>query len=213
MELHTIRRFGVDIYRYRKEALALRAQARTDFFRIAGRVFRPVILAVIAAYLSMRVLAPSAAAAEVPEAIVARGETLIASVHAIGAQVYECKTNSDGKLVWQFREPIATLMIDGKTVGRHFAGPVWEMADGSAVSAKVSAQAPGATTNDIPLLRLDVAARHGSGLLSGITTIQRLNTRGGRADAACDSTGTFLSVPYSADYAFYKKAAADVRSH
>jgi hypothetical protein len=212
MGLHTIRRFGVDIYRYRKEALALRAQARTEFFRTASRVFRPVILAIIAAYLSMRVIAPSTAA-EVPETIAARGETLIATTHATGAQVYECKTNSEGKLAWQFREPIATLMIDGKTVGRHFAGPVWEMADGSAVSAKVSAQAPGATANDIPLLRLDVAARHGSGLLSGVTTVQRLNTHGGRADAACDAPGTFLSVPYSADYAFYRKAAADLRSH
>jgi len=87
------------------------------------------------------------------------------------------------------------------------------MADGSAVSAKVSAQAPGATTNDIPLLKLYVAARHGSGLLSGVTTVQRLNTHGGRTDAACDSPGTFLSVPYSADYAFYKKGTADARSH
>jgi hypothetical protein len=212
MGLHTIRRFGADVYRYRKEALALRAQTRTEFFRIAGRVFRPVILAIVAGYLSMRVIAPSAAA-EVPETIAARGETLIATAHATGAQVYECKANSDGKLAWQFREPIATLMIDGKTVGRHFAGPVWEMADGSAVSAKVSAQAPGATANDIPLLRLDVAARHGSGLLSGVTTVQRLNTHGGRADTACDAPGTFLSVPYSADYAFYKKAAADLRSN
>jgi hypothetical protein len=161
----------------------------------------------------MRVIVPSAAAAEVPETIAARGETLIATARATGAQVYECKTNSDGKLMWQFREPIATLVIDGKTVGRHFAGPVWEMADGSAVSARVSAQAPGASTNDIPLLRLDVAARHGSGLLNGVTTIQRLNTRGGRADSACESPGTFLSVPYSADYAFYRKAAVDARSH
>jgi Protein of unknown function (DUF3455) len=213
MALHTIRRFGADVYRYRKEALALRAQARTEFFRMAGHVFRPVIYAIVAGYLLMRVIAPSAAATEVPETIATRGETLIATIHATGAQVYECKTNSDGKLAWQFREPIATLMIDGKTVGRHFAGPVWEMMDGSAVSAKVSAEAPGATANDIPLLRLDIAARHGSGVLSGVTTIQRLNTRGGRADAACDSAGTFLSVPYSADYAFYKKAAADMRSH
>ena len=212
MTLHTIRRFGVDIYNYRKEALALRAQTRTEFFRIAGRVFRPVILAVIAGYLLMRAIAPSAAA-EIPETIAARGETLIATVHAIGAQVYECKPNSDGKPTWQFREPVATLVIDGKTVGHHFAGPVWLMADGSAVSAKVSAQTPGATTNDIPLLRLDVAARQGSGLLSGVTTIQRLNTHGGRADAVCDSPGTFLSVPYSADYAFYKKGTADMRSH
>ena len=212
MGLHTIRRFGADVYRYRKEALALRAQTRTEFFRIAGRVFRPVILAIVAGYLSMRVIAPSAAA-EVPETIAARGETLIATAHATGAQVYECKTNSDGKLAWQFREPIATLVINGKTVGRHFAGPIWEMSDGSAVGAKVSAQAPGASSNDIPLLRLDVVARHGSGLLAGVTTVQRLNTHGGRADAACDAPGTFLSVPYSADYAFYKKAAADLRSN
>jgi Protein of unknown function (DUF3455) len=212
MVLHTIRRFGVDIYNYRKEALALRAQTRTEFFRIAGRVFRPAVLAVIAAYLSMRLIAPSAAA-EIPEKIAAHGETLIATVHAIGAQVYECKANPDGKPTWQFREPVATLVIDGKTVGHHFAGPVWLMADGSAVSAKVSAQSPGSTTNDIPLLRLDVAARQGSGLLSGVTTVQRLNTHGGRADAACDSPGTFLSAPYSADYAFYKKSTADVRSH
>jgi hypothetical protein len=213
MELHTIKRFGVDVYRYRQEALALRAQTRTDFFRFAGRVFRPVILAIIAAYLSMRVIAPTAAAAEAPEVIAARGETLVMTAHATGAQIYECKRDAEGKLTWQFREPIATLMIDGKTVGRHFAGPVWEMADGSAVSAKVSAQAPGASADDIPLLRLDVAARHGSGLLSAVTTIQRLNTRGGRADTACDSTGAFLSVPYTADYTFYKKTTADTRSH
>jgi hypothetical protein len=213
MELHTIKRFGADVYRYRQEALALRAQTRTDFFRCAGRVFRPVILAIIAAYISMRVIAPTAAAAETPDAIATRGEVLVMTAHATGAQVYECRANDAGKLAWQFREPIATLMIDGKTVGRHFAGPVWEMSDGSAVSAKVSAQSPGASANDIPLLRLDVAARHGSGLISGVTTIQRLNTRGGRADGACDSAGAFLSVPYSADYAFYKKAAADARSH
>src|SRR2546421_10876903 len=37
-----------------------------------------------------------------------------------------------------FREPIATLLLDGKTVGRHYAGPNWEHADGSAVVAKVA---------------------------------------------------------------------------
>ncbi len=34
---------------------------------------------------------------------------------------------------WTFREPIATLLDDGKTVGRHYAGPNWEDNDGSAV--------------------------------------------------------------------------------
>ena len=109
--------------------------------------------------------------------------------------------------LWQFREPVATLLVAGKTVGRHYAGPTWEMSDGGAVSAKAVARAPGASANDIPLLKLEVTARHGTGKLGNVTTIQRLNTQGGTADAACDSSGALLSVPYTADYVFYRKAA------
>ena len=65
----------------------------------------------------------SAASAQVPDAIAAPGETVVATLHAEGAQVYECKADAGGKLAWQFREPIATLLLDGKTVGRHYAGP------------------------------------------------------------------------------------------
>ena len=89
-------------------------------------------------------------------------------------------------------------------VGRHYAGPTWEMTDGSAVTQSV-AHTPGADANDIPLLKLEATSWRGMGQLSTITTIQRLNTRGGRVDAPCDTAGTFLSVPYTADYAFYRK--------
>src|SRR6201992_4462426 len=85
-----------------------------------------------------------------PDAIAAPGETVVLSVHAEGAQVYECKAGADGKLSWSFREPIATLMADGKTVGRHYAGPNWEDVDSSAVTGKVLGNAPGATAKDIP---------------------------------------------------------------
>ena len=88
--------------------------------------------------LAALILPLSVARAEMPEAIATPGQTLVATVHAEGAQVYECKTDASGRLAWQFREPIATLLIDGKTVGRHYAGPNWEMADGSAVVAKVA---------------------------------------------------------------------------
>jgi hypothetical protein len=155
--------------------------------------------------LSFLILPLRAAGAQVPDAIAAPGETLVATVHAEGAQVYECKAEASGKLVWQFREPIATLLLEGKTIGRHYAGPNWELADGSAVVGKLAGRAPGATAKDIPLLKLDVASQRGSGRLAGVTTIQRLNTRGGVADGPCESAGAFLSVPYSADYAFYKK--------
>ena len=84
-----------------------------------------------------------AASAQVPPAIAAPGETVVATLHAEGAQVYECKAGADGKLAWAFREPIATLLLDGKTVGRHYAGPNWEHVDGSAVVGKVVANAPG----------------------------------------------------------------------
>jgi hypothetical protein len=149
---------------------------------------------------------PIVAAAQQADAIMVAGETLVTTIHAQGAQVYECKADASGALAWQFREPVATLLSNGKTLGRHYAGPTWELADGSAVAAKVAASAPGASQSDIPLLKLAVVSQKGNGLLAGITSIQRLNTRGGVAKGPCDSAGAFLSVPYSADYAFYKKS-------
>ena len=147
----------------------------------------------------------STAHAQVPAAIAAPGETIVATWHAEGVQVYECKAGPDGKLAWAFREPIATLLSDSKTVGRHYAGPNWEHMDGSAVVGKVAANAPGATPKDIPLLKLDVVSSRGSGALSGVTTVQRVNTVGGRHEGACDKAGAFHSAPYAADYVFLKK--------
>ena len=100
--------------------------------------------------------APSISYAQVPDAIVAHGEVVMLTVHAEGAQIYECKASSVAQLVWQFREPVATLIVDGKTVGRHYVGPTWEMSDGSAITGKNSGRAPGATLKDIPWLKLEV---------------------------------------------------------
>jgi hypothetical protein len=151
-------------------------------------------------------LSPGVHAAEpLPAAIAVTGEATVVTLHAEGAQVYECKAGSDGKLAWAFREPIATLSEDGKTVGRHYAGPNWEHADGSAVTGKAVGNAPGATPNDIPLLKLEAVARRGSGLLADISTVQRINTVGGKLDGACEKAGAYRSVPYSADYVFLRK--------
>ena len=103
-----------------------------------------------------------AAETPLPDAIAASGEAVVLTVHAEGAQVYECKAGADGKLAWAFREPVATLLADGKTVGRHYAGPNWELNDGSAVVGKMAGSAPGATAGDIAWLKLDVASRRGS---------------------------------------------------
>src|SRR3989454_5275143 len=153
---------------------------------------------------SASVLSASAQTA-LPDAIAAPGEAIVLTLHAEGAQVYECKAGSDGKLAWAFREPIATLLLDGKTVGRHYAGPNWEHVDGSAVVAKAVANVAGQTPGDIPWLKLEVTAHRGSGLLSGVTTVQRINTRGGVHTGACDKAGALHSAPYAADYVFLKK--------
>jgi Protein of unknown function (DUF3455) len=65
---------------------------------------------------------------------------------------------------------------------------------------KAVGSAPGTTANDIPWLKLDTVNHRGSGLLTRVTTIQRINTHGGAAQGACDQLGAFRSVVYSADY-------------
>jgi hypothetical protein len=166
------------------------------------RVCKSLALCIIGAALT-----GGRASAEVPAAIAAPGETTVATFHAEGAQIYECKAGNDGKLAWAYREPIATLFLEGKTVGRHYAGPNWDHIDGSAVTAKAAGTAPGKTASDIPWLKLEVTGHRGSGTLSGVTTVQRINTQGGVLAGACDEAGTFHSAPYSAEYVFLRKGS------
>ncbi|GIQ75334.1 DUF3455 domain-containing protein [Bradyrhizobium sp. RD5-C2] len=145
------------------------------------------------------------AADPLPDAVAAPDETAVLTVHAEGVQVYECKPVTDGKLAWSFREPVATLIAGGRTVGRHYAGPNWEHVDGSAVTARTAGSAPGATSADIPWLKLEVIAHRGNGLLSSVATVQRINTSGGELNGACDKSGALKSAAYSADYVFLRR--------
>ena len=141
---------------------------------------------------------------KVAEAIAERHRKVIASFHAEGAQIYECKLDPGKSLTWQFREPIAALFADGKSIGRHTNGPNWDYIDGSGVQGKVIASTPGVTPSDIPWLQMEVVDHRGSGILSDAATVQRVNTKGGVAKGSCESAGSYLSVPYSADYVFQR---------
>jgi len=144
--------------------------------------------------------------AGLPEAIAAPGETVVVTLHAQGAQIYECRAGDNGQLRWAPREPIAALLQDGKTIGRHYVGPNWEHIDGSAVVGKLSARAPAPSANDIPWLKLDVTEHRGKGVFSGVTTILRINTQGGVAPSGpCGKAGTLASVAYSTDYVFLRR--------
>src|SRR5262249_19625110 len=119
--------------------------------------------------------------------------------------VYECKAGSDGKLAWAFREPIATLLLDGKTVGRHYAGPNWEHADGSAAVGKAVANVAGKTPSDIPWLKLEVTAHRTSVRLSGDTTVRRITAQAAVHPAAVAQPGAFHSSPSAAYSVSLKK--------
>jgi hypothetical protein len=133
-------------------------------------------------------------------------EQLLFQVHAKGDQVYSCKGEA-AQFTWTLKAPDAQLFDkDGKPFGKHFAGPSWEANDGSRVTGKAVANAPSPDANSIPWLLVNIVSHEGSGVLSRATTIQRLNTKGGKAPTSgCDSShsGEEVRVSYSADYLFY----------
>jgi hypothetical protein len=141
-----------------------------------------------------------------PGAVAAPGETTVLSVHAVGMQNYDCKPAADGKLAWTFNSPQATLTNGDKIAGYHSTGPTWELADGSSITAKAVGNAPGNGAGDIPWLKLEVNSHKGTGQLSDVTTVQRINTVGGVLNGACDREGAVRGMPYSADYIFLRKS-------
>ena len=73
------------------------------------------------------------------------------------------------------------------------------------MTGKAIGNAPGATANDIPWLKLDVVNHRGGGTLADVSTVQRLDTHGGTLQGTCNHAGDFASVPYSATYVFLRK--------
>jgi hypothetical protein len=154
----------------------------------------------------MPILLAMAMAAPVSAGFDLSGQTVIARFRGEGAQIYACVKRAEGSPpVWTLREPVATLIEDGRTVGRHFAGPHWELDDGSLIAGQLLQSLPGAATGDIPELRLAVTGNRGTGRLAGATGIYRLNTHGGALSGPCDSVGMLQPVPYSADYVFTRQ--------
>jgi len=138
-------------------------------------------------------------------------QALLLLMHGKGDQIYSCKNDVTGYL-WELKAPDAQLFDkEGKPFGRHFAGPSWEAKDGSRVTGTMVDGVPSPDANSIPWLLLTVSSRRGDGVLARVTSIQRLNTKGGKAPASCDAAhvGEELRVPYSADYFFFVPKQSD----
>ena len=133
-------------------------------------------------------------------------EQSLLQVHARGEQIYTCNVDR-AEFTWMLKAPEAQLTdASGKPFGKHFAGPSWEASDGSRVTGKAVANAPSPDPDSIPWLLVKAAEHSGEGKLARVSSIQRIDTRGGKAPASgCDAfhVGQEIRVPYSADYVFF----------
>ncbi len=149
--------------------------------------------------------------AMLPEAVrVPAGTHHLMTATGVGEITYECRMKSGmaGQHEWAFVAPQAMLYSDDRRmVGRYYGGPTWESTDGSKVTGKQLGAAPGRPGNiGLQLIKADPAM--GSGAMSDVGYIQRLNTKGGVAPAAaCNAStqGARQQVKYEADYVFYRR--------
>jgi hypothetical protein len=153
------------------------------------------------------------AAPTVPGAIaVEDGNKLFLVAHAVGVQKYPCVPTSNGH-AWGPSTPQADLYADnGKLIGSHFAGPSWQLQDGSTILGQ---RKDGVTVDPtaIPWLLLTAKSPTAGGdgdRLVATTFIQRILTTGGLPPAAAEcsaaTVGNVEAVPYTADYLFWKKS-------
>ena len=151
---------------------------------------------------------PPPAAGGVPEAVrpPASARERLRTV-AIGDITYECRRHliEPTRFVWSFVVPNATLYgPDKRPVGRYYAGPTWEGRDKSKVTGRQVGSAP-VSGADLPLQLIKADVSTGTGIMKGVSYIQRLNTSGGLPSGPCNASlaGKRQQVPFQADYVFY----------
>ncbi|GAB7037102.1 DUF3455 domain-containing protein [Catenuloplanes sp. NPDC020197] len=165
--------------------------------RTLKRKMAVVAAAVVAAGVSA--VTYQASAAEGPSLQPPAGLTIIGQfVVGNGTQTYTC---SGGKFTGS-STPEAELYDGANRSIHHFGGPSWQStSDGSLITAAPVANSP--VPGAIPELLLEVKTRTGTGFLSRVTHIQRMNTFGGVAPSAACTDGQKSSVPYNANYIFW----------
>jgi Protein of unknown function (DUF3455) len=137
----------------------------------------------------------------------AANEVQVLRLPAVGVQIYECKIVDGMPAAWAFVSPEADLFDEsGARVGKHYAGPTWELNDGSKIVGTVKERANSTTPGAIPWLLLSAKSTGSAGKLEKVVSLQRVNTVGGVAPAiGCTASdiGKQARVYYKADYIYY----------
>lgn len=144
---------------------------------------------------------PAFADVAVPQTLAVPADMqLVLSAHAEGAQVYVCSPDA----AWTLKAPDAVLFDEkGNQIGKHYAGPSWELSDGSLLTGEAVAKDPGPDANAVPWLLLKVKTNSGKGLLAKAGMVQRIETKAGAAPKESCKPGDETRSAYSATYRFF----------
>lgn len=183
------------------------------FLAIATQACTIALLTACGSMSSMSPMMSTYSQDALPDAIkVPSGNKVALETVGVGEITYECrdKANAAGQAEWVFVGPKAALNDrSGKQLGSYYGPPAtWEAADGSKITGAQVAVAPSGTGN-LPYQLVKANPASGSGLMNGITFIQRVALKGGVAPAAeCSpaTKGKREIVKYQADYIFWKAA-------
>lgn len=172
-------------------------------------MLKPVVCAVL--FAAAGTAAAAVDNASLPEPVrVPAGHVATLETVGVGEITYECREKKDmaGAFEWAFVVPVAVLNdMQNRAIGKYYGGPTWEANDGSKVTGKQVAIAPAAPGN-IPLQLVKAEPAMGQGAMTGVSYIQRIETKGGVAPAAvCDMSNRSArqQVGYQAKYVFYKQ--------
>jgi hypothetical protein len=154
---------------------------------------------IVALILAVVCMAPGSIAQTAKESIeIPLPSRLVLRAIGSGDQVYGCVNGS-----WILKAPDAKLLDqEGSVIGRHFAGPTWQLNDGSWVKGKAVAKQVAPDATGVPWLLLESVG--GNGRLGAVRFIQRTGTHGGRAPDGSCSQDVIRRVPYTATYSFYE---------
>ena len=150
------------------------------------------------------------ALAVVPAILQAQGEPAkrpAIEAFAKGVQIYACRA-ADRSYAWTLKAPDAVLSdAKGHAIGKHFAGPSWQAADGSVVVGEALNASPAPDAGAVAWLVLHAKSHSGDGDMSSVQYIVRTRTEGGMPPTGgCGAAhaGAEVRVPYSAVYLFFR---------
>ena len=170
--------------------------------------------ALVASAIALVLALPATAALGPPSGVAATlqpstAEQPVLALSEAGVNIFECKPRLDtsGDYAWSFVAPDATLYDGVRSVARHTTPNLWESTDDRSSVAGFPRAAQNAGGDNLPWALYLGRSAGADGMFAGVSSIQRVNTRGGVAPltgCTADNAGAEQRVAFSADYYFYR---------